>query len=179
MRYIVPLAGAEERSLEELGGKALGLGRLIAAGFSVPPGFCVAASAYKEAAEVLAPAIRAALREALGEALGTARIATGTEGLDAASERIRALILAAPFPAGPELEIRAAYRALRDGSGAAVAVRSSATAEDLPDLSFAGQQDSYLGVEGEDEVVEAIRRCWASLWTARAIGYRARARAGA
>ncbi|MGE5252111.1 MAG: PEP/pyruvate-binding domain-containing protein, partial [Bacteroidota bacterium] len=92
-------------------------------------------------------------------------------GLERASAQIRAAFSAAPL--GDELAapIRAAYRALND---APVAVRSSATAEDLPDVSFAGQQDTYLNVMEEEQVLRAVVACWASLWTARAIGYRLR-----
>src|SRR5258707_14964597 len=69
--------------------------------------------------------------------------------------------------------VRQAYRRLGDGD-LPVAVRSSATAEDLPEMSFAGQQETYLNMHGEAMVLDAVKRCWASLWTARAIGYRAR-----
>jgi pyruvate,water dikinase len=93
--------------------------------------------------------------------------------LEAASQAIRDLFAAATLPGEVASAIARAYAAL-SGTNPAVAVRSSATAEDLPDASFAGQQETYLNVSGADAVLDAARRCWASLWTARAIGYRAR-----
>src|SRR5205814_5055188 len=96
---------------------------------------------------------------------------------DIASQEIcaasaRAKLLAAPLrPDVTEMIIRA-YRNLGHGEAIPVAVRSSATAEDLPFASFAGQQDTYLNVVGDDAVLEAVRRCWASLWTDRAVNYR-------
>jgi phosphohistidine swiveling domain-containing protein len=164
--YIVALSEAGSMDLAELGGKALGLGRLLTAGFPVPRGFCVTASAYRAALGPCYGRIGAALA-------GADPLAPAT--LDEASERAALIVREAGMPARVEEELRLAYRALRDGADASVAVRSSATAEDLPDLSFAGQQDSYLGVSGENRLVEAVCSCWASLWTARAIGYRARA----
>src|SRR5205823_11672586 len=83
----------------------------------------------------------------------------------------RETLLGAPVPADVAEAIFAAYRAL--GERAPVAVRSSATAEDLPTASFAGQQDTYLNVVGADALLDAVRRCWASLWTDRAVAYRA------
>ena len=80
------------------------------------------------------------------------------------------MIVTAPIPAEVDAAVRAAYAAM--GPAAAVAVRSSATAEDLPFASFAGQQDSFLDIVGADAVVESVRRCWASLWTERAVAYR-------
>ncbi|MBE8158986.1 MAG: phosphoenolpyruvate synthase, partial [Betaproteobacteria bacterium] len=88
--------------------------------------------------------------------------------LEKTAANIRARILAQPFPKDGENEIRAAYRKL----GGAVAVRSSATAEDMPDASFAGQQETFLNIRGEDEVMDAVRRVFASLFTARAVSYR-------
>ena len=90
----------------------------------------------------------------------------------AAAERVRATILAAPVPEEVRQGVLEGYREL--GPDVAVAVRSSATAEDLAFASFAGQQDTYLNIIGGDAVVDAVRRCWASLWTDRAVDYRAR-----
>ncbi len=92
-----------------------------------------------------------------------------TGSLDTASQQIGQLFAAAAVPAEITAAILAAYGDMKD---APVAVRSSATAEDLPDASFAGQQDTYLNLRGAEAVLEAVKRCWASLWTARAIGYR-------
>lgn len=130
--------------LDELGGKGANLGRLAAAGFPVPDGFVITTAAY---------------RSQVG-------------GLDRTVEpaELRARIEAVPIL--PELadQIRQAYRRL---GGGPVAVRSSATAEDLPGAAFAGQQDTYLDV-AEDGLLAAVARCWASLWTDRAVAYRRR-----
>ena len=93
--------------------------------------------------------------------------------LDAASAQIQSLIALGTIPDDIAALIRREYDAL-GGDDPPVAVRSSATAEDLPEMSFAGQYDTYLNVRGGDGVLEAVKRCWASLWTARALGYRAR-----
>ena len=87
---------------------------------------------------------------------------------------MRALIVAADMPADVESAIRAGYAAIAGANDLPVAVRSSATAEDMPDASFAGQQDTYLWVVGADEVVTHVKSCWASLFNARAISYRAK-----
>jgi phosphoenolpyruvate synthase/pyruvate phosphate dikinase len=137
----------------DVGGKAANLGELTRAGFPVPPGFCVTTDAYR----------RLAAAAGLDTILGTA---TGDE-LPAAA---RSKILETPVPDGLASAIVGAYRAL--GTDVMVAVRSSATAEDLPFASFAGQQDTYLGVQGADAVLDAVHRCWASLWTDRAVSYR-------
>ncbi len=151
-----------------VGGKAANLGELVSAGVPVPPGFVVTADAF-----------HAFLRETgldrlIGEALGG--IDSGdVEAIERASERIRSAILSARVPGWIEERIRRAYRELEERLGikdVLVAVRSSATSEDLPEASFAGQQDTFLNVSGEDEVVEKVKRVWASLYTARAISYR-------
>jgi phosphoenolpyruvate synthase/pyruvate phosphate dikinase len=94
----------------------------------------------------------------------------GSQGADSLAERARAAILASRVPAGVADAVKRAYRAL--GDDVPVAVRSSATAEDLPWASFAGQQDTFLNIIGADAVLDAVRRCWASLWTDRAVSYR-------
>src|SRR5438045_1328024 len=141
------------RSLDELtaadtadaGGKGANLGELRRAECPVPEGFVITTASYALAAE-----------------------AAGVTGETPATARVR--LAASPVPAGIAHAVREAYRAL---SASEVAVRSSATAEDLPDASFAGQQDTILDVAGEDAVLEAVRRCWASLWNDRAVAYRA------
>ena len=130
--------------LSEAGGKGANLGELRRAGFMVPDGFVITTAAYALAAE-----------------------AAGVTGESPATARVR--LAASPMPAGIADAVREAYRALGAGP---VAVRSSATAEDLPDASFAGQQDTILGVTGDDAVLDAVRRCWASLWNDRAVAYR-------
>ena len=95
--------------------------------------------------------------------------------LQSASEKICELFLSGEIPGILEKQIKEAYQALSQKSGQkSVAVRSSATAEDLPDASFAGQQDSFLNMQNEKDVLQAVKKCWASLWTARAISYRSR-----
>ncbi|GAP15887.1 phosphoenolpyruvate synthase/pyruvate phosphate dikinase [Longilinea arvoryzae] len=145
------------------GGKGSNLIRLAQAGLPVPGGFILSTQAYRAfiAANDLETRILAALPEGAEE----------METLEAASASIRALFADGQIPAETANGIRAAYRSL---GGPAVAVRSSATAEDLPELSFAGQQDTYLNVIGEAALLDAVVKCWASLWTARAIGYRMR-----
>lgn len=162
--FVIPF-DSSSASLARVGGKGANLARLARAGFAVPPGFLITTAAYQHF--VQAHALAQPIADALA-ALGDAR---DSSALDAASQAIGAAFTAAPLP--PELaqSIVAAWRAL---NAPAVAVRSSATAEDLPDHSFAGQQDTYLNVVGEDELLRAVVACFASLWTARAIGYRAR-----
>ena len=162
-QHIIPLA-SPAATLALAGGKGTNLARLAAAGFPVPGGFLATTPAYRAfvAANGLAAVIEAAL----------AAIDFGDPAaLEQASQRIRAAfeksVMAPAFVAA----VAAAYVAL---GSPPVAVRSSATAEDLPDLSFAGQQDTYLNIQGLDMLQQAIVRCWSSLWTARAIGYRAR-----
>jgi pyruvate,water dikinase len=138
-----------------VGGKAANLGELIRAGLPVPPGFCLTTEAYRLAAE------GAALGDLLEEPTGDPAVLAG---------RAREAMLAAPMPVAVADAISMAYREL--GEECPVAVRSSATAEDLPFASFAGQQDTYLNVVGVDAVIDAVHRCWASLWTDRAVAYR-------
>ncbi|GAA5165576.1 hypothetical protein GCM10023321_55740 [Pseudonocardia eucalypti] len=151
--------------LAQVGGKGASLARLATAGLPVPTGFHVTTEAYRRflAEAGLERPVLAAVA-----AVDPAR----PETLDAASTTIAALFAEHPIPADTAAAITARYREL--GADAPVAVRSSATAEDLPELSFAGQQDTYLNIRGEAALLRAVRRCWASLWTARAIGYRAR-----
>ncbi|MDQ0076411.1 PEP/pyruvate-binding domain-containing protein [Arthrobacter oryzae] len=149
--------------LPRVGGKAANLGETTGAGLPVPPGFCLTTDAY-----------RRAVRPAGLEEVHAALAATGTNDLGAQAglaARARELILGVEIP--PEIAdaVRESYAAL--GTDVPVAVRSSATAEDLPFASFAGQQDTYLNVVGADAVLAAVRQCWASLWTDRAVSYRA------
>ncbi|MDR7190316.1 pyruvate,water dikinase [Microbacterium sp. BE35] len=148
--FVVDLAELSVADLATVGGKAANLGELIRAGFDVPPGFCVTTAAYRRAVR--------------GSAVESGTIT------DAAAAR--AAVLEAPFPYEVARAVREAYDRLAPRAGA-VAVRSSATAEDLPGASFAGQQDTYLDVAGVDDVLDAVHRCWASLWTDRAVAYRA------
>ncbi|MCX6022831.1 MAG: phosphoenolpyruvate synthase [Chloroflexi bacterium] len=144
------------------GGKGANLGELTQAGIPVPPGYVVSAGAYAQFIEEarLGPSIRAAL-----EGLDP----NDNEKLELAANTIKELILEAVMPSPIEHAIRGAYREM---GAPLVAVRSSATAEDLAEASFAGQQSTYLNILGEDMVVDAVKACWASLFEARAIFYR-------
>ena len=162
------LEDCSQGSIAEVGGKCASLGELIRMGARVPPGFAVTTHGCTRF-----------LREA-GILPEIARLLAGLPHddvvrLEQASAAIRSMIESRPMPVEMEDEIAEAYRrlALRCGLPAApVAVRSSATAEDLPGASFAGQQDTYLWIRGADELLQHVRRCISSLYTARAIGYR-------
>ncbi len=142
-----------------VGGKAANLGVLTAAGFPVPPGVCLTTEAYRRVTE------RSGSLEAVLDALEVTSL-TDARALAELAGTARAAVLSAPVPE----EVADAVRRSAHGP---VAVRSSATAEDLPDASFAGQQDTFLNVVGPEAVLDAVRRCWASLWTDRAVAYRA------
>ena len=157
-------ADAASADLDSVGGKGLSLARLTAAGFAVPAGFTVTTAAYRQfvSDDDLQQAI---IDLAKPELVGTA------VSFDSASERIQALFAEAELTDELKAQIGSAYTAFGAGEPP-VAVRSSANPGDLPDLSFAGQQDTYLNIRGRDALFEAGRDCWASLWTARAISYR-------
>ena len=160
---VLPLAALDRASLPLAGGKAANLGEMLRAGLPTPSGFCVTTHAY---ALVANQADLMGLLERLA-----ATPADALDDLRALAGAIRARVLAAPVPPAVAAEIEAAYRAL--GDNAPVAARSSATAEDLPHASFAGQQETYLNVVGLAALQRAVRQCWASLWTDRAVSYRA------
>ncbi len=152
------------------GGKGANLGELVRAKIPVPPGFVVSSTAYRRFIK------ETGLLNKINEMLSNIDVSDVKE-LEKKADEIKELILKTPMPKDIEEEIRRAYRELAKRVGVEpdklrVAVRSSATAEDLPDASFAGQQDTYLNVVGEDSVVEHVKRCWASLFNARAIAYR-------
>jgi len=155
-------------TLERVGGKGASLSRLVAAGLPVPEAFCVTTEAYDLFVA------QNGLSHNIAEALQGASEGD-PEALRIASERIAQAFGRSEVPADVAAAIAHAYVSL-PGTEPAVAVRSSATAEDLPEASFAGQQDSFLNLRGIEEVMDAVKRCWASLWTARAIGYRLRQR---
>ncbi len=152
--------------LEAVGGKGASLARLAAAGLPVPPGFHITTLGYRRfvSENQIADAIVSAAARATADDLAS---------LDTASEQIQALMAKGTIPGDIAGLIRRWYDEMGAGNPP-VAVRSSATAEDLPGMSFAGQQDTYLNVRGGENVLAAVKRCWASLWTARALGYRAR-----
>ena len=152
---VVPLEELHRDAVEHAGGKGANLGELIKAGFEVPPGFCVTTAAYRRAVAQagLAGEIDEALREVRSDDPASA---------EAASARIVALFEDLPLPDDLSEALVAAYRALGEPP---VAVLSSATAEDLPGASFAGQQATLLNVRGENELLSAVRHCWGSLWS--------------
>lgn len=156
-----------EPTLENLGGKGASLVTMTSAGMPVPPGFVVTTAAFD--AFMDSCAVRSTVSTELG-----ALDAEDPEAVEAVSATIREAICSVPVPTGMRVAVEEAYERLQASfaAPAPVAVRSSATAEDLPDASFAGQQDTYLWLNGFDDVAAHIRRCWASLYTARAITYR-------
>ena len=169
-RYIVDLQSLRASDGAMVGGKNASLGELISqlasAGVKVPGGFATTTEAYREF-----------LREnALTERIRTSLLKLDRHNLQALAHtgnEIRSWIIAAPFPRRLEEELRNAYEALCEGStDLAVAVRSSATAEDLVDASFAGQQESYLNVRGFEQLLTAVKHVFASLYNDRAISYR-------
>lgn len=165
--YVIGLEQLRMSDVARVGGKNASLGEMIAQlpGVRVPGGFATTAQAY---------------RDFLAQEGLDARIHTLLDGLDVANvdalsevgARIRGWVEQAPLPARLETEILAAYRIMQANGAGVVAVRSSATAEDLPDASFAGQQETYLNIQGEAEVLAAIRAVFASLFNDRAIAYR-------
>src|SRR5215210_6324295 len=163
-RLVLSFGDVDRTALPIVGGKAANLGELTRAGLPVPPGFCVTTAAYELVAG------DAGLRWILDDLAGTPPEDAARLAELAAAARVA--LLAAPVPQEITEAIGEAYRGLGDGDEP-VAVRSSATAEDLPTASFAGQQDTYLNVVGTEALVEAVRSCWASLWTDRAVSYRA------
>lgn len=165
MATVLPL-NHEAVTLAMVGGKGANLTKLARAGFPVPGGFLVTTAAYDTVVQANG------LTPLIDDALAGLDFQNPT-ALEEASTKICASFHKATMPQLLESAIEEAYRML---DGQPVAVRSSATAEDLPDMSFAGQQDTYLNIVGDDELLDAVKRCWGSLWTARAIGYRNRNR---
>lgn len=147
-------------SLALVGGKGLCLAKLATNKFAVPPGYIVTTAAYKIFVE--ANGIKETIQNLVGQALGT-------QATEKAAMEIQSLFDSSAMPAQIAEAITRAYVDLGEP---AVAVRSSATAEDLPGLSFAGQQDTYLNIRGDVALLQAVRNCWASLWSSRAIAYR-------
>ncbi|HEX9180687.1 MAG TPA: PEP/pyruvate-binding domain-containing protein, partial [Burkholderiales bacterium] len=170
-RYVAWFDELRMTDVESVGGKNASLGEMISqlehAGVRVPGGFATTAQAYRD---FLA---RDGLDARIADALTSLDI-DDVRALARAGERIRQWIIEAPLPPRLEQEINAAYsRMVADAGGADVsfAVRSSATAEDLPDASFAGQQETFLNVQGIDDVLAKMREVFASLYNDRAISY--------
>jgi pyruvate,water dikinase len=165
--FTVTLADAADAGL--VGGKAASLGELSRAGVIVPPGFAVTVEAFTTA---MAAVDADGARRAGIEALSAADLA----GIAAAAARFRAVVAAAPLPGAVVAAIEAGYAALAAGGPGDpdVAVRSSATVEDSAEASFAGLQDTYLGISGAAAVVDHVRRCWASMYNDESVAYRRR-----
>jgi pyruvate,water dikinase len=153
-----------------VGGKNASLGEMINSGLPVPPGFAITAFSYERYIQEkkIAEQIYKVIKETVTDP-------NDPKQYDVASKKIRELIEKTPMPKDIEDAIRTAYKDLNkrlELKDTFVAVRSSATAEDLPDASFAGQQETYLNVKGADDLIDKVRKCWSSLFTPRAIFYR-------
>jgi len=164
-KFVLWFPETSKEDIPIVGGKAANLGELVRTGIPVPEGFTVVSQAYFDFLE------KANLKNKIVTLLQ--KIDTdNTNILNEAANLIKKAIEGSPIPEEISKEIVDNYRKLaKDGSGL-VAIRSSATAEDLPEASFAGQQATFLNVKGEKEVIEAVKRCWASLYEPRAIFYR-------
>lgn len=176
MPVIVWFSDIRKNDVAIAGGKGANLGEMYQAGFPIPQGFIITAQTYSYFLE------KADIKPDMDDLLKNLNV-NNTDELNAASKAIKSLITSTRSPPEIEAEILKAYRTLSSGStkdviitggdiGAFVAVRSSATAEDLPDASFAGQQKTFLNVRGEKELLKAVKECWASLFEPRAIFYR-------
>jgi rifampicin phosphotransferase len=161
MTYVVALSDPAAIDEAHTGGKASSLARLLTAGFAVPDGFCITTVAYQAAAAPLADQIGAVARQLHG---------ADADAVERITAELRRSVESSAMPADVRDAIATAYAGL--GWDAAVAVRSSGTAEDLPGASFAGLHDTFLDLRGTDAVLDAVRRCWASMWSARATAYR-------
>jgi pyruvate,water dikinase len=170
-QYVVPFSQLRMTDVESVGGKNASLGEMLsqlsAAGLRVPDGFATTAEAFRVFLDA------GKLRERIGARLNALDV-DDVKALTQAGQEIRSWVVNTPLPAPFEAEIRSIYQELAGSSASAMtfAVRSSATAEDLPDASFAGQQETYLNVVGIDAVLDRIREVFASLYNDRAIAYR-------
>ena len=167
-KYIYRFEEINKDSLPMVGGKGANLGEMTQHKLDVPPGFCVSSDAYRYfvSENKIDNVVRMMMKDLDVE---------DADALRETSENIQDRMNNEPIPEDLQKDIIDAYREFSEKVGLKdpeVAVRSSATAEDLPDASFAGQQDTYLHISGEDELLKYVRSCWASLWTARAIYYR-------
>ena len=175
MKYITWFKELSKDSIPVAGGKGANLGEMFNLGLPVPPGFCITAQTYKKFIE------DSGIKNKISGFLKKLDI-SNTGKLQEAADQIQKLITSTKMPSDIEEQVKHAYEILgTDLRKAAdlvkskevfVAVRSSATAEDLPEASFAGQQATFLNIKGQNKVVKAVRDCWASLFTARAIYYR-------
>ncbi|AWR21897.1 MULTISPECIES: PEP/pyruvate-binding domain-containing protein [Aurantimicrobium] len=166
-KYTFAFDSTETPEHDRLGGKCTSLAIMTSAGMPVPPGFAVTTDAFDAVMN------QTTLRDHIVKHLAGLD-PNDVVDVDTRAAHIRELIMTQEVPADVRDESIAAYNTLMElcGGEVPVAVRSSATAEDLPDASFAGQQDTYLWIIGQEAVMQKIRECWASLYTARAITYR-------
>jgi pyruvate,water dikinase len=168
MDYVVNFEDVDRHSLPLVGGKNSSLGEMIRAGIRVPPGFAVTTESY------LAFITDAGIKDKIFATL-SALNSEDVASINQASDVVQSLIMGAPMSEQVRTAIMEAYAGLCQKCSMEflpVAVRSSATAEDLPTASFAGQQETYLWIQGAAQVIEKVQRCWASLFTPRAISYR-------
>jgi pyruvate,water dikinase len=166
MPDVLWLEEIRKEDIAAVGGKGASLGEMSSIGLPVPGGFVVTSRAFRHFL------IETGIEHALFADLENLNV-DDNPALERASKKARAAVMKAKMPAALKDRIREAYQRL-DGGGMVVAVRSSATAEDLPDASFAGQQETYLNIKGDKNLLEAVQKCWASLYGARAIYYRAK-----
>lgn len=165
--FVVWFKEVDKHDIASVGGKGANLGEMIQSGIPIPNGFIVTAAAYYHFVTVNK------LKERLVKILSSVDVAK-SKSLEVVSKKVQHLILESPIPDEISQPIIKAYMSLgKLFHDPYVAVRSSATAEDLPTASFAGQQATFLNIKGEAAVVLAVRKCWASLFTGRAIFYRA------
>jgi len=165
-KFTLPF-GSQKAIINQVGGKGASLTRLYLAGLPIPKGFHISVDAFKKFVSLndLQPGIIAAL-----DTINDSTPIT----FENASNNIMQMFFDGSIPEEITNEIGEAYASLTGGSNLPVAVRSSATAEDLPEASFAGQQETFLNIRGEEDLLGAVKKCWASLWTARAITYRSK-----
>ncbi|MFA5295583.1 MAG: phosphoenolpyruvate synthase [Methanoregulaceae archaeon] len=166
MPDVLWLEEIRKEDIAAVGGKGASLGEMSSLGLPVPGGFVVTSRAFRNFL------VGTGLERTLFLELENLNV-DDNKALEQAAQKARAAVMKAKMPESLKKRVREAYRKL-DGGNMVVAVRSSATAEDLPDASFAGQQETYLNIRGEKNLLEAVHKCWASLYGARAVYYRAK-----
>lgn len=162
---ILWLSEIRNTDIPSVGGKGASLGEMTHVGLPVPNAFVITAQAFRKFLQLTK------LEDAIFSTLEKLDV-DDNDALNAASDKVKTMVATAKMPEVIKKDIISGYKKM--GTKTVVAVRSSATAEDLPDASFAGQQDTYLNILGEADVLDAVQRCWASLYTARAIYYRSK-----
>ncbi|NYT05241.1 MAG: phosphoenolpyruvate synthase [Methanomicrobiales archaeon] len=162
---ILWLEEIKKEDISSVGGKGASLGEMASIGLPVPGGFVVTAQAFRRFL------VETGIEKTLFSRLEDLDVEDADE-LEQRSHEVKNLVMSVAVPASIKKDIQAAYKKM--GTSTVVAVRSSATAEDLPDASFAGQQDTFLNIKGQNALLEAVHKCWASLYGARAIYYRAK-----